>query len=446
MKQIIIQFGGTGDLFQKKLVPAYAQLLEKGYDFSIIALGRRYSTRQEFLENSVSIKDPKFISRISYVHYDMKDPESLQRLVTQTEKIIHGECEIELIYYIALQPSLYEEAVRQIDQIHSMISCTISKKIVMEKPFGFDSQSARKYNDILTSVFSDEEIYRVDHYLGKEFMQNILIMRFHNDIIRGIWNNHFIDNIQIIFDESLGVDQRLGFYERIGVVRDTVQNHILQIITHLTMQEPSDFTPDEISHEKVKVLRAIRPVEKFSLSRYASLASSQKDDIRTPTYTSFKLFVDTFDFAGVPIYVRTGKMQKNSRSQIFVNFKNVMSRVLNSPDIEQNAVIITTNPEMDIDIALNMKMPNTKWNTKPVRFNFNHAKTFGINTAEAYEQIVEKILQSDKSLFPCMREIEEAWRIVTPMLSGNVVETYEDFTLPESANELVASDDLEWHA
>lgn len=446
MKQIIIQFGGTGDLFQKKLVPAYYQLMKKGYQFSIIALGRRYDSREEFLKNSVSVDDQQFLSHISYVHYDMKESASVDRLVAETEKRINGECEIELIYYIALQPSLYEEAVRQIDQIHKKISCTISKKIVVEKPFGFDSNSANTYNGIISSVFTDDEIYRVDHYLGKEFMQNILIMRFHNDIIRGIWNNHFIDNIQIIFDESLGVDQRLGFYERIGVVRDTVQNHILQMITHLTMQEPSDFTPDEISHEKVKVLRSIKPVEEFSLDRYASLAEKQGDEIKTPTYTSFKLFVDTFDFVGVPIYVRTGKMQKDSRSQIFVNFKNVMSRVLNSSDIEGNSVIITTNPEMFIDITLNMKEPNTKWKTKPVRFNFNHAKTFGINTAEAYEQIVEKILQSDKSLFPCMKEIEEAWRIVTPMLSGNEVGTYDDYTLPESAHKLVTADGLEWHS
>jgi 6-phosphogluconolactonase/glucosamine-6-phosphate isomerase/deaminase len=274
----------------------------------------------------------------------------------------------------------------------------------------------------------------------------LLIMRFHNDIIRGIWNNHFIDNIQIIFDESLGVDQRLGFYEKIGVVRDTVQNHILQIITHLTMSEPSSFTPEEISHEKIRVLRSIKPVEQFTLSRYESLAEKQKDSIRTPTFATFKLYVDTFEFSGVPIYVRTGKMQKISKSKIFVNFKNSMGRVLNSKDIEQNSVIITTHPEMDIDITLNMKEPNTKWKTKPVRFNFNHAKTFGINTPEAYEQIVEKILQSDKSLFPFISEIREAWRIVTPMLSGNPVETYPDYTLPKSAQALIQRDGHSWNA
>ncbi|MGM0432394.1 MAG: glucose-6-phosphate dehydrogenase [Spirochaetota bacterium] len=445
MKQIIIQFGGTGDLFQKKLIPAYHQLHQKGYDFSVIALGRRYKNRAEFLEHIVSLDDREFLKHIEYVHYDMKEASSTERLVKKAREIVGSECEAEFIYYIALQPSLYEEAIHQIEIIQSKMECTIRKKIVLEKPFGFDLESAQSYNDVLTSVFTDEEIYRVDHYLGKEFMQNLLIMRFHNDIIRGIWNNNFIDNIQIILDESFGVDQRLGFYEKIGVVRDIVQNHILQIITHLTMSEPSSFTPDEISHEKIKVLRAIKPIQQFSLSRYESLSAIQTGDLKTPTYTAFKLHVDTFEFANIPIYVRAGKMQKTSRSQIFVNFKNIMGRVLNSPDIVQNSVIITTHPEMDIDIRLNMKEPNTKWKTKPVRFNFNHAKTFGINTPEAYEQIVEKILQSDKSLFPCISEIREAWRIVTPMLSGNVLETYKDYTLPDSAQQLISADGLEWN-
>ncbi len=212
----------------------------------------------------------------------MKDPASLERVSSKAQQLVGDECEVEFIYYIALQPSLYEAAIRQIEQINTHMHCTVSKKIIVEKPFGFDLDTATAYNTILTSVFTNEEIYRIDHYLGKEFMQNLLIMRFHNDIIRGIWNNHFIDHIQIIFDEDLGVEERLGFYEQIGVVRDTVQNHILQVITHLTMSEPSAFTPEEISHEKLRVLRAIKPVKDFTLSRYRSLAELQGDPSGPP--------------------------------------------------------------------------------------------------------------------------------------------------------------------
>ncbi len=445
MKQIIIQFGGTGDLFKKKLLPAYYQLFVKGYDFSIISLGRRYTNRADFIEHLLNTTDPGFLAKITYVPYDIKDTLSVDYVAAKIEELIGSDCNVEFIYYIALQPSLYETAIQQIALINSRMHCIVSKKIVVEKPFGFDLATATANNTILTSIFTGEEIYRVDHYLGKEFMQNLLIMRFHYDIIRGIWNNHFIDHIQIIFDETLGVGQRLGFYEKIGVIRDTVQNHILQVITHLTMAEPSEFSPEEISHEKIKVLKSIKSVEDFTLARYQSLAQSQGDTIRTPTYTSLKLFVNTFEFAGVPIYIRTGKMQGKARSQIFVNFKNTMGKVLNNLEIANNSVIITTNPEMNIDITLNMKRPNTRWETRPVRFNFNHAKTFGINTPEAYEQIVEKILLSDKSLFPSMTEIQEAWRIVAPTLQGNVVETYPDHTLPKSAVELIEKDGRCWN-
>lgn len=446
MRQIIIQFGGTGDLFRKKLLPAYSNLLEAGYSFDVIALGRRYERQEEFLSELPEKPSDLMVRHLSYLQYDMQEKTAPTTLAKLLSSRIGSECSVELIYYLALQPSLYEPAIAQITQIQGLITCEVKQKIVVEKPFGFDTSSARRYHEILTSAFEDEEIYRVDHYLGKEFMHNILIMRFANDIIRGLWNKHYIDNIQIIFDEQFGVDQRLGFYERIGVVRDTVQNHILQIITHLTMSEPLEFTPQEISHEKLRVLKAIRPAETFYLSRYSSLAEQQTKGITTSTYAALKLYVDTFDFAGVPIYIRTGKMQKSSRSQIFINFKNSTSRVLGSNRIEENSLIITTHPQMDIDIMMNMKQPNTRWDTKPVKFNFNHAKTFGINTPEAYEQIVGKILTSDMSLFPSIGEITEAWRIVEPMLSGNVIETYEDHTLPECANTLIEKDGRSWKA
>ena len=445
MKQIIIQFGGTGDLFRKKLIPAYINLLKKGYDFHLIALGRRYTEASDFMNEVIPTVSEEFTSRVSYLHYDMKAEDCERGLIEEINSRITPDCDSELIYYIALQPTLYETAIKQIQRVNEGVHCSIHKKIVVEKPFGFNRESAGVYNNILTQVFDDKEIYRVDHYLGKEFMQNLLIMRFHNDIIRGIWNNHFIDNIQIIFDETLGVDQRLGFYEQIGVVRDTVQNHILQIITHLTMSEPSQFTPEEISHEKTRVLRAMKPVEDFSLCRYESLAKKQEGHKATPTYTALKFYVDTYEFAGVPIYVRTGKMQKEARSQIFVNFKNTMGRVMDDAGLSGNSVIITTNPEMTIDITLNMKVPNRKWETQPVRFNFDHAKTFRANTPEAYEQIVEKILQSDKSLFPFFEEISEAWRIITPTLSGNVVETYPDHTMPIAAQKLIEADGRSWN-
>ncbi len=443
MKQIIIQFGGTGDLALKKLYPSYRNLQKRGYDFAVIALGRRFSDREEFLREMGL--DESTVGYMDYLQYDMQGTEAVTALLHAIEARINCADEVELIYYIALQPDLYETAIDQIQQVDGRLTCTLSKKIVVEKPFGFDAESARTYNTILSKAFCDREIYRIDHYLGKEFMQNLLIMRFHNDIIRSIWNNRSIESIQIIFDETHGVDQRLGFYEKIGVVRDTIQNHILQIITYLTMAEPVSLTTEDIAVEKIKVLRSIQPIETFALGRYESIGSRSDHPVRTPTYAALKLYVNTFYFAGIPIYVRTGKMQEQAIARIYINFKNKTSSVMNDSSIRENSVIINIQPELTIDISMNLKEPNTSWKSRAVKFRFNHAETFGVNTPEAYEQILEKILLSDKSLFPTIEEIYESWRIVEPMLTeSDAMEIYPVRTRPKFANALLKHDGTGW--
>jgi glucose-6-phosphate 1-dehydrogenase len=448
MKQIFIQFGGTGDLALKKLFPAYENLIAKGFDFSVLALGRRFSEREKFIATMVRDgASQDFLSRLDYLYYDMDDPKATDSLRDRMLQMIGSSQDVELIYYMALQPSLYEEAIQQIQIVDSQMSCScrLSKKIVVEKPFGFDLESSQRYNSILLTAFSDKEIYRVDHYLGKEFMQNLLILRFHNDIIRSIWDNRSIESIQIIFDETHGVDQRLGFYERIGVVRDTIQNHIMQIITYLTMNEPATLTPEDIAIEKVKVLRSIAPVSEFHTGRYESLGVSSGQVVNTPTYAALKLSVNTYYFAGIPIYVRTGKMQKEAKSLIYVKFRNTTGMIMHDSTIAENGVIITIHPELTIDISMNLKEPNTSWKSKPVRFRFNQAETFGANTPEAYEQIVQKILLSDKSLFPSMREITESWRIVEPMLADEAqMEVYPIRTLPRFASDIAKRDGFKW--
>lgn len=448
MKRIIIQYGGTGDLAEKKLYPAYRNLMEKGYAFEILALGRRFASREEFLASLLEVDAPaSFTDHLHYLPHDMGASDAAVHLEAKIADLIEGADAVEFIYYLALQPSLYETAIAQIKEIDGALSCscTLTKKIIVEKPFGFDLQSAKRYNAILEQAFTDLEIYRVDHYLGKEFMQNLLLMRFHNDIIRRIWDNRSIESIQIIFDETHGVDQRLGFYEKIGVVRDTIQNHILQIVAHLTMGEPASISFEDIAIEKQKVLRSIPPVEAFHMGRYESLGAETGRVVQTPTYAAFTLYVNTYYFTGIPIHVRTGKMQKEAKSLIYIKFKNTTRRVMHDDSIKENAVIITINPEMTIDISMNLKVPNTSWKSQPVRFRFNQSETFGVNTPEAYEQIVEKILQGDKSLFPTMQEICESWRIVEPMLADDLpVEVYPIRTLPRFAEAMADEHDFTW--
>ncbi|NLK05831.1 MAG: glucose-6-phosphate dehydrogenase, partial [Spirochaetales bacterium] len=428
--------------------PAYQHLMEKEFTFEVLSLGRRYTTREDFLANSVDSSAPtSFTDHLDYLYYDMADTNAVNLLSAKLKEMVGTETEVEFIYYLALQPSLYEDAIHQIKQIDASLDCvcTLIKKIVVEKPFGFDLESAQRYNEILEKAFTDKEIFRVDHYLGKEFMQNLLLMRFHNDIIRRIWDNRTIESIQIIFDETHGVDQRLGFYEKIGVVRDTIQNHIMQIITYLTMSEPASLSPEDIAMEKEKVLRSISSIKEFHMGRYESLGVNSGHVVQTPTYAAFKLFVNTYYFADIPIYVRTGKMQKEAKSLIYIKFKNTTKQVMHDQEITENAVIITIHPELTIDISMNLKMPNTSWKSKPVRFRFNQSETFGVNTPEAYEQIVQKILIGDKSLFPTMKEITESWRIVEPMLAEDQdVEVYPIRTLPRFASQLAKENHFTW--
>jgi glucose-6-phosphate 1-dehydrogenase len=434
--KLIVQFGGTGDLAKNKLIPAYFELFKKEHDLHIIALGRRYETQEEYLKDMTDITDKKFLSRIHYVHYDMSNSKDNEKVVDEIKKI--GSI-TEISYYLALQPELYEHAIVNIKHIDGALG-KIKKKIVVEKPFGFDLQSAEKYNAILCKEFTDEEIYRVDHYLGKEFVQNILVMRFYNDIIQGIWNKDFIDHIQIIINETAGVDQRLGFYERIGVIRDMVQNHVLQIITHLTMSEPSSFTPEKITQEKKKVLKSIKKITDFSVGKYKGLGKDADHEIHIPTFAALKLYVDTPTFAGVPIYVKTGKKQECKCSTIYVKFKDLGSKKKE----DDNALIITIQPEMSIDLALNMKKPSETWATQSVKLNFNHANTFKVNTPEAYEKIVEKILEGDKTLFPSIDEIKESWKIVEPLLEEQELDIYEPGEIPATAKNLIKKDGREW--
>ncbi len=449
MKRIIVQYGGTGDLALKKLYPAYEQLIGKGFEFDILALGRRFEDRETFVSTIIDKSAfPSFLKHLDYLPYDMADPKATGNLTKKLKGMVKDKECVELIYYLALQPNLYEEAIHQIKEVDSSMDCicTLTKKIVVEKPFGFDLESSVRYNHILETAFEDKEIFRIDHYLGKEFMQNLLIMRFHNDIIRRIWDKDSIESIQIIFDETYGVDQRLGFYEKIGVVRDTIQNHIMQIITYLTMNEPASLSSADIAVEKVKVLKSISPVEEFSMGRYESLGATSGHVVDIPTYASLKLCVNTYFFANIPIYIRTGKMQNEAKSLIYVKFKNTTKDVMHDQSIAENAVIINIHPELTIDISVNLKQPNTSWKSKPVSFRFNQAETFGANTPEAYEQILQKVLQGDKSLFPTMREITESWRIVTPMLEHQGhSEVYPVRTLPRFATELATKNHFEWY-
>ena len=448
MKQVIIQFGGTGDLARKKLIPAYYELHKKNYQFDIIFLGRRFDTEDDFFSEMFEMQDENFTSVCSYINYDMEEETDNIKLLHKLQSLQKQYSGIECIYYMALSPYLYEKAVEGISKINTYLGTDISKKVVVEKPFGFDYQSAVMYNEILQRVFKDEEIFRVDHYLGKEFIQNLLVMRFQNDIIHGIWNKDFIDHVQIIIDEKTGVDQRLDYYEKTGVIRDMVQNHILQILTSLTMEEPVEYVQEEISKEKIKILKSVEPIAEFALGRYAGLPAPESGERGSPTFIAFKAFLNNYTFSNVPFYIRTGKKLPNSQSLIYIQFKSFRSGLKKKDEELPNAMIIEIQPHMKIDLYINVKRPGEVNEVDSAKLNFDHFETFKINTPEAYEQILQKIVENDAILFPCEDEIRYSWKIVDPLVEKShqtEIAEYEEGSIPEEGARLIENDGRCWH-
>lgn len=442
-KTVFVQFGGTGDLAKNKLFPAYNKVWEKDHDISVVALGRRYKDREEFISGmSLSPLSSDFLDNIHYVNTDVSNPD-IDKIASAIIDA-SGKEDFEIVYNLAVLPRLYESIVSIIRSISDTISKDskrkVREKVVVEKPFGTDLESAKLLNGLLTENFREEDIFRMDHYLGKEFIQNILVMRFTNEIIQGVWNKDFIDHIQVIIDESSGIEDRMAFYEKVGIVRDMVQNHIFQIIAHLTMSEPSTFSSDAISHEKSKVLSSLRGIESPVLGSYSSL------DRNIPTFVAFKTYVDTFDFSGVPIYVRTGKRLGKKASKIYVEFKNMRNKHERKKYLDPNHITIDIQPEMDIRMGINMKAHGKGWESRRSEFVLDHSSTYGIDTPEAYENVMEAIVIDDKSIFPSWEEIRESWVAVSPILDQKEKEIvkYDDGKIPKEAASLLEKDGRKW--
>ena len=438
MRNVFFIFGATGDLASRKLFPALFKLFKKGYSFDVLGTGRRFKFEKEFKASLVGYDDD-FLSHVRFVNMDFSDYDSDSMTSVLSD---FGDDSINVMYYLSLSPEFYSDAISAIKDINSSCRHIEKKSVIVEKPFGYDLKSAEKYDSVIKGIFSEDEIFRVDHYLGKEFVQNILLFRFFNDIIQGIWNKQFIDHIQIIIDESLGVDKRISLYEKLGSLKDIVQNHMLQVVSLLTMGEPVSFDSKDISYEKLKVLRSVRPVRDAVFGRYKSL-----DNPKVHTMAAMKFYVDNFNFSDVPIYVRTGKKFPEKKSIIYIKFRDFKGSFARASGSKENALMIEIQPNMKIDFVLNVKDPSSQFQTREARLNYDHEKTFGINTPEAYEQILERVIKSDKSIFPSIDEILESWRIIDP-ISENFdafgFEVYEDNTVPKILSEFIEKDNRKW--
>ncbi|MGG4550872.1 glucose-6-phosphate dehydrogenase [Paenibacillus humicus] len=480
-------FGATGDLARRKLFPAIYSLYREGKlgeDFAVIGVARRPRSGEEFRDDvyrsiqefcRYSVEDDAewshFAEHFSYKSLDINNIDGYRELLQQTEEVearfgIPGN----RLFYLALAPELFGNVSFNL-QKGGMLDSSGWHRLVIEKPFGYDLISAQKLNEELNQVFKEEEIYRIDHYLGKEMVQNIEVIRFANAFFEPLWNNKHISNIQITLSETVGVEERGGYYDNAGALRDMGQNHMLQLLTMIAMEPPSRLLAEDIRDEKVKVLRSLRPYasaqevkENVVRGQYAEGESGgktlpgyrQEDKVdpnsNTETYFAAKVYVDNFRWAGVPFYIRTGKRLPVKTTEVVVEFKQMPTNVYlgQKHKLEPNLLVIRVNPMEGIYIKINAKKPGTESQISPLAMEFCQSCQVGINSPEAYERLIHDAANGDSTYFTRWDEVATAWAFVDRIASAWAQESGDISTYaagswgPEEADQLLAQDGFHW--
>ena len=485
---IFVIFGGTGDLNSRKITPALYNLYLDNWlpdHFAIIGTGRTKLTNEEFRASLLEginqfsrngkadeKKWGEFAAHITYIVSDINDAKSYTAF---SEAIKTNEAEWKLpaniIYYLAVAPQFFPTIATNISK-NALCTDIAKTRIVIEKPFGHDLESAKDLNKLLEEIFDEKQIYRIDHYLGKETVQNIMAFRFANALFEPQWNRNYIDHVQISVTEQLGVGDRGDYYEGSGALRDMVQNHILQLLCIVAMEVPVDFSADEIRDRKVDVLKAMRRFgpgdikKRVVRGQYSAgwLEGKQVPGYReetkvnpesnTETFAAVKFFIDNWRWEGVPFYVRTGKRMQQSSSVITIQYKDVPHSIFPAEASEnwgQNRLVISIQPEMSIRLQVQSKRPGLDMVLNPVDMVFDYKGTYTNETPEAYETLLLDVMQGDQTLFMRGDQVEEAWELIMPIL--NVWETKQSLSFPnyvadtwgpELAEALIAQDGYHW--
>jgi glucose-6-phosphate 1-dehydrogenase len=437
----IIIFGASGDLTSRKLIPALFSLQRKGRlpeGFHLVGMARSEKDSAIFraeLQAAARPADPDawpaFAAQIEYLRGDPTDAAALARLdglLASFERAGGGAAH--RLYYLATPPHVYADVVQRLGAAGMVDRAAGWRRVIIEKPFGSDLASAQDLNRLLHQVLAEEQIYRIDHYLGKETVQNVLVFRFANSIFEPLWNRNYIDHVQVTVAETVGVEHRGPFYDQVGVVRDMVQNHQMQVLAMAAMEPPSSFDPEALRDERAKLLRAVRPFRPEDVARntvraqYAGYRAEPgvASDSCTPTFAALRLAIDNWRWQGVPFYLRSGKCLAAKVTSIIIQFKSVphvMFPLSPGKSIRPNTLSIWLQPDEGMHLQFEVKIPGTLAEMRSVDMDFHYAESFGLNAIpEAYERLLLDALQGDPSLYTRADAIELAWGLVDPILQS----------------------------
>jgi glucose-6-phosphate 1-dehydrogenase len=462
--QAVVIFGASGDLTRRKLLPAFYHLFMEGllpHGFAIVGYARSEMTDEEFRQRAQEsvlefgrIKPSgedwvDFAARLSYLSGEFDSPQSMEHLSKRLEEVdrtygTNGG----RFYYCATPPAAYPLIVKRLAEsgLH------VGAKIVIEKPFGHDLESARKLNEQMHSVFDETQIFRIDHYLGKETVQNVMVLRFANGMFEPIWNRRYVDNVQITVAEEIGIEGRGAFFDATGSIRDMVATHLFQVVTILAMEPPVSFHPDRLRDEKVRVLRSMREVDPAKVIRGQYRGYREEPDVapdsQMETFAAMQLDIENWRWAGVPFNLRTGKKMARKVTEASQSFRHVPYNVFQGTDatpLGRDALVIRIQPNEGISVNLNIKKPGVGLEMERAMLDFDYEESFRTPLVEAYELLVLEAMAGDHTLFTRWDEVERAWEVLEPVLENPPpIHEYEPGSWgPEAADELILP--RHWH-
>lgn len=483
---VFVIFGASGDLTRLKLIPAVFSLYKQGLlpkGFAVLGIGRSQMTNEQFRENvNCAIVDENqhsndradqindFCEKLHYLSIDPSDFNAYNQIRHKLHEI-GSQLDIQenYLFYLATPPSLYKTIATGLSKSDLKDQSNGWKRLIIEKPFGYDLDSAIQLNQYLLNIYSEDQLYRIDHYLGKETVQNVLVTRFSNGFFEPIWNRRYVDYIEISSSETLGINQRGGYYENAGALRDMVQNHLLQLVSLVAMEPPAFFDSNSIRNETVKVLHSLRTIPSSDIDKFvvrgqytASQSGSEIDyldednvapDSKTETFVAMKFFIDNWRWGGVPFYIRTGKRLKSRVTEIVLHLKPAPHQLFKNQSISRggNQLIIRIQPDEGIALDFGMKIPGSGFKVQDANLHFHYKDLPQAIISEAYERLLVDCMMGDSTLYARADAVEASWKFIMPILEAwknnpdLPLYKYESGSWgPEAASQIFERPELQW--